>query len=180
MTKVFIGGSRKISRLNDSLRRRIDQIIEKNLQILLGDANGADKAVQAYLEEREYRNVQVFCSAGDCRNNVGSWQIRSVSPPHTRRDFGFYTAKDAAMAEEADVGFMLWDGESSGTIVNAARLIAAGKSVVVYVAPEKAFRTLKLQSDLEKLLSPCSSQVRQRTVKYVAEHAGEYSQPLMF
>ena len=54
MKKVFIGGSRKISRLNESLRQRIDQMIEKNLQILLGDANGADKAVQAYLDEREY------------------------------------------------------------------------------------------------------------------------------
>src|SRR5689334_9580230 len=180
MKKVFIGGSRRISRLDDALRKRLDQMIEKNLQILLGDANGADKAVQAYLDEREYRNVQVFCSAGDCRNNVGSWQVISIRPPHARRDFDFYTAKDAAMADEADVGFMLWDGESSGTIVNAARLVAVGKSVVVYIAPEKAFRTLKLQSDLERLLSPCSSQTRERIEKYVTEHASEYSQPLMF
>ena len=180
MKKVFIGGSRKIGRLNESLRKRIDRMIEKNLQILLGDANGADKAVQTYLDERRYRNVQVFCSAGDCRNNVGCWVVRSISTPHTRRDFDFYTAKDAAMAEEADLGFMLWDGQSSGTIVNAARLVAAGKSVVVYVAPENAFRTLKLQSDLEKLLSPCSSQTRQRIEKYVTDHASEHSQPVMF
>ena len=83
------------------------------------------------------------------------------------------------MADEADVGFMLWDGESSGTMVNAARLVA-GKSVVVYIAPQKTFSTFKLQSDLEKLLSPCSSQTRERIVKYVTGHATEYSQPLMF
>ncbi len=87
-------------------------------------------------------------------------------------------AKDAAMAEEADVGLMLWDGESSGTLVNAARLIAAGKPVVVYITPDKEFRTLKSQTDFEALLSPCSSEIRQRIDRYVANHA--HSQPAMF
>jgi adenine-specific DNA-methyltransferase len=178
MKKVFIGGSRRISRLNEQLRKRLDQIIQKRLPVLLGDANGADKAVQSYLAECGYQNVQVFCSAGDCRNNLGPWEVKSVKPPHQRRDFEFFTAKDAAMAEEADVGFMLWDGESSGTVVNAARLIAAGKPVVVYIAPDKEFRTLKSQLDLEALLSPCSSEIRQRIDRYVADHA--HAQPAMF
>ncbi|MDQ2921141.1 MAG: hypothetical protein M3R52_05975 [Acidobacteriota bacterium] len=178
MKKVFVGGSRRISRLNDMLRKRLDQMVDKKLRVLLGDANGADKAVQAYLDELGYRNVQVFCSAGDCRNNLGSWEVKSIKPPHSRRDFEFFTAKDAAMAEEADVGFMLWDGESSGTVVNAARLIAAGKPVVVYVAPDKEFRTLKSQTDFKALLSPCSSEIRQRIDRYVADHA--HAQPAMF
>jgi hypothetical protein len=178
MKKVFIGGSRRISRLNDLLRKRLDQIIDKNLQVLLGDANGADKAVQTYLDRREYRNVRVFCSAGDCRNNLGSWEVRSVTPPHSRRDFEFFTAKDAAMAKEADVGLMLWDGESSGTIVNAARLVATGKPVVMYLAQEKRFLTLKSDSDLETLLAPCTPEVRHRIDRYVAQHAP--AQPAMF
>jgi hypothetical protein len=178
MKKVFIGGSRRISHLNEQLRKRLDQIVQKELQVLLGDANGADKAVQAYLAECGYRNVQIFCSAGDCRNNLGPWEIKSVKPPHHRRDFEFFTAKDAAMAEEADVGLMLWDGESSGTVVNAARLIAAGKPVVVYIAPDKEFRTLRSQTDFEALLSPCSPEIRQRIDRYVANHA--QSQPAMF
>jgi hypothetical protein len=84
------------------------------------------------------------------------------------------------MAEEADVGLMLWDGQSLGTVVNAARLIAAGKPVVVYIAPEREFRTLKSQSDFEALLSPCPLEIRQRINRYVADHAGEYEQPIMF
>ena len=60
--KVFIGGSRKISRLNDSLRKRIEQMIQKNLQILLGAANGADKAVT----DREFSAVT---TTGDCGNS---------------------------------------------------------------------------------------------------------------
>jgi hypothetical protein len=178
MKKVFVGGSRRISRLNEQLRKRIDQIIKSDLQILVGDANGADKAIQGYLDERGYQNVLVFCSGGDCRNNVGMWEVKSVRPPHARRNFDYFTAKDAAMAQQADVGFMIWDGQSSGSVVNAARLIAAGKPVVVYIAPEKEFRTVKSQIDFEALLSPCPPEIRERIDRYVADHA--YAQPAMF
>ncbi len=37
------------------------------------------------------------------------------------------------MAKEADVGFMIWDFESSGTISNALELLEMGKKVIVYV-----------------------------------------------
>ena len=56
MSKVFVGGSRRISRLNEQVRRRLERVIEKNLTVLVGDANGADKAVQKYLAERNYEN----------------------------------------------------------------------------------------------------------------------------
>jgi hypothetical protein len=178
--KVFIGGSRKITRLSEQLMKRLDQIVIKKLRVLIGDANGADKIVQAFFAERGYRNVQIFCSAGHCRNNLGKWEIKSVIPPHTRRDFEFFTAKDAVMAQEADVGLMLWDGQSSGTVVNAARLVAAGKPVVVYIAAQREFQTVKSRTDFEGLLSPCSPEIRQRIDRYVTSHAGEYTQYGMF
>jgi len=46
MTRVFIGGSRRLTRLNADVQRRIDKIIEQGFPILVGDANGADKAVR--------------------------------------------------------------------------------------------------------------------------------------
>jgi len=52
MTKVFIAGSRQLSRLNADVKRRIDTMIDKGFTILVGDANGADKAVQRYLPKR--------------------------------------------------------------------------------------------------------------------------------
>lgn len=115
-------------------------MIRRKLTILIGDANGADKAVQAFFAEQHYVNVLVFCTAGDCRNNVGGWPVRTVEAPHRTRDFAFFTAKDAAMADEADVGLAMWDGQSSGTIVNVARLVARSKPAVVYVAPQRRFR----------------------------------------
>jgi len=60
----------------------------------------------------------------------------------------FVTAKDAAMAEEADYGLLLWDGESVGTLVNVARLVSGGNSVVLYVAPNRSFLTLRTRADL--------------------------------
>ena len=47
MTKVFIAGSRQIARLPAEVKNRIDTMVDKGFQILVGDANGADKAVQA-------------------------------------------------------------------------------------------------------------------------------------
>jgi hypothetical protein len=178
--KVFVGGSRKISRLSPDIRRRLDQMIENHLCVLLGDANGADKAVQSYLKDRSYPDVVVFCTAGQCRNNLGSWRVEPVTPPHKTRDFEFFTAKDAAMAREADVGLMIWDGESSGTIVNVARLIGRGKSAVVYVAPQKAFWTVRSPEQLEHLLTTCPPEARDRIDRYVSEHAREYTHPALF
>lgn len=49
---------------------------EKGFTIVIGDANGADRAVQRYLAEMSYRNVIVHCMAENCRNNVANWRTR--------------------------------------------------------------------------------------------------------
>src|SRR5262245_36002469 len=180
MKKVFVGGSRRISRLNEDVRRRIDEMIQRRLQILVGDANGADKAIQLYLDKRQYPNVVVFCTSGECRNNLADWPVSSVKPPHNTRDFTFYTAKDSAMAREADYGLMLWDGRSTGTMVNVARMVAACKPVVVYISATKEFFTLKSRFDFDQLLSLCASGARSKINAYVSEHASELSSTRLF
>lgn len=153
MTKVFIGGSRRLTRLNPEVRRRLDRIIEKGLAVVIGDAHGADKAVQRYLHAREYQNVEVFCTNGVCRNNLGNWRTRPVSASRGARGFEYYAAKDVRMAEEGSVGFMLWDGESKGTLANILRLVEQGKKAVLYIAPTKQFAILRTRTDYENLLS---------------------------
>ena len=180
MTTIFVGGSRRVSRLGPDVKQRLDRIMAGDMRVLVGDANGADKAIQIYLLENQYQNVLVFCTGGECRNNVGRWQVRAVVPPHRTRDFEFFTAKDAMMAQTADAALMLWDGESTGTIVNVARLVARGKPAVVYVAPLKSFQTIKTSSDLDQLLSVCSAEARHRIGTYISEHAQEYAQAGIF
>ena len=162
MSKVFIGGSRSITRLPADVRARIDRIVDKRLTVLVGDANGADKAVQRYLHRKRYDLVEVFCAGGDCRNNVGRWPVRSVSANGKRKDFGFYAAKDRAMADEASIGLMLWNGKSKGTLMNVLRLIAQGKTAVVYIAPTGEFVEFGTRADLERLFAGCAPELRQR------------------
>jgi hypothetical protein len=170
MTKVFIGGSRRISRIDAEVKRRIDRMIEKRLQVLVGDANGADKAVQDYLRTKAYDLVEVFCSGDTCRNNLGGWPMRTVPVPKggKRKDFGFYATKDRAMAEEATVGLMLWDGESVGTVMNVLRLIQRSKKAVVYVAPKHEFVDIKTESAWGQFLAGCEQPLKERVAKETA------------
>ncbi len=153
---VFFGGSRAVSKLNAPLRTRIDDFMRRGDTVLIGDANGADKAVQQYLAARGYRNVIVFCME-QCRNNLGAWPTRSVKPPGARRDFSYYAAKDFVMAQEAKCGVMLWDAKSKGTLQNMLNLVGAGKRTLVYFAPEKDFHVLANEQDLQALLARCAA-----------------------
>lgn len=152
--KVFIAGSRRLSRLNNDVRRRIDNIVDKGFTVIVGDANGVDKAVQQYLSSRKYSNVTVFSMEGGCRNNIGDWPTRTIAAADpSRRDFAYYSTKDRAMAEEADYGLMLWDGRSRGTLTNIVRLVRKGKPVVLYVAPDRSFYTLRRSHQLAEMLA---------------------------
>jgi hypothetical protein len=168
MTKVFIGGSRRISRLNADVRKRLDRIIEKGFPVLIGDANGADKAVQRYLQSRRYERVEVFCSEGVCRNNAGNWPVRAVPAREGKRGFNFYATKDRVMADEATVGFMIWDGKSVGTLANVFRLVNQHKKVVLYTVPRKQFSNLADEGDWRALVTCCRDAVRHRVEQYVA------------
>ena len=137
--KVFIGGSRRLTRLNNDIVSHLDRIIESRLPILIGDANGADKAVQNYLCERNYPNVTVFHSGKKYRNNVGNWDTEQVEPPTKKRDYNYYAAKDKRMADEANYGFAIWDGKSKGTLHQIQRLRNQDKKVLVYAANLKRF-----------------------------------------
>lgn len=99
------------------MKHRIDTIIEKGFTILIGDANGADRAVQRFVAEKGYRNVIVHCMAGNCRNNVGGWPTREIVAPEGARGFAYYSTKDQAMVDDASHGLMLWDGKSKGTLI---------------------------------------------------------------
>jgi hypothetical protein len=152
---VFIGGSRAVSKLNAVIRQRLDDLIKRECTIFIGDANGADKAVQAYFAEQHYGNVVVFCMGEKCRNNVGAWPTRQIDAPNDRKDFSYYSAKDLVMSKEAQCGLMLWDAKSKGTLQNMLNLIEAGKRMLVYFAPTKDFHVLTNREEFQTLLTRC-------------------------
>ena len=101
--------------------------------MLIGDASGVDSAVQKFYNNLSYGNVIVFASDGRARNNIGSWEIRKIDVPNHTRGFNYYAEKDKAMAEDADNGFMIWNGESKGTLNNIINLLNAEKHTIVYL-----------------------------------------------
>jgi hypothetical protein len=162
MTKVFIGGSRRVSRLSDPILVRLDRIIEQGFPVLIGDANGADKAVQLYLKSKNYSNVEVFCSGRVCRNNIGNWKQRNISSTADNKTYAFYAAKDQTMADDATIGLMVWDGKSKGTLLNVFRLLKQRKNAIVYNVPEKCFLELRDLAQWTELLSHCDSELRNK------------------
>jgi hypothetical protein len=159
-TKVFIAGSRHFSKLGSDVKHRLDNIVEKGLTVIIGDANGADKAVQKYLSAKRYKKVTVYCVNGGCRNNVGNWPTRSIAPSNPqRKDFAYFATKDRAMAEEADYGLMLWDGQSRGTLTNIVDLVRREKPVVVYISTERNFHIF---TDFGTMLSKIHHEALQR------------------
>jgi hypothetical protein len=153
MDSVFIAGSRVVSRLNSEVTDRLDNIIKQEFRVLIGDANGADKAVQRYRASRHYPNVVVYCMEA-CRNNMGDWPTRPHSAESgSRRDRHYYTIKDLAMAQEASCGFMLWDSESKGTLANVVNLLNLNKKTLLYFSSKKLFLKLHKPEDLHRALS---------------------------
>ena len=168
MSKIFIGGSRHVSRLAAPVRARLDTIIEKALPVIVGDANGADKAVQHYLFAKSYARVEVFCSGNACRNNIGGWPTRRIDADPSERGFRFFAAKDREMAREADFGFMVWDGKSTGTLLNVLRLLRLGKKVVIYCVPEQMFAELKAFDQWKDFIARYGDDVRHETERKAA------------
>lgn len=155
MSKVFFGGSRSLVRLDPAVLARLRNVIANNHTVLVGDANGTDWAVQSFFAAESYRNVIVYCMEGEYRNNVGNWPVESVTSGGRRKDFAYFAIKDAKMSLEAEYGFMIWDGESKGTLNNVLSLIEQGKAVLVYRSRSKEFLHIRSAQELGQLVGNC-------------------------
>ncbi|MEN9433478.1 MAG: hypothetical protein RLZZ422_1067 [Pseudomonadota bacterium] len=152
MTTIFISGSRSISCLSNQVLQRINNIVNQKFNIVVGDANGVDKAIQKYLASMSYPNVTIYCSGESCRNNLGNWSEQHITVPNNLKGRDFYTQKDLAMAKVADYGFILWDGKSVGSLNNLIELQEQHKKVLVYFSPKNSLYTIYNQQSLLELI----------------------------
>lgn len=160
MNTIFIGGSRHVSRLPAEVKKRLDNVIASQHTVIVGDANGADKAVQKHFFDAHYSNVTVFCSGDAPRNNLGSWTTHRVDVAQGTKGFQFYAAKDREMARQADFGLMIWDGKSPGTVLNVLRLVQAGKISVLFNVPDKTASNIKTIDQYRDLIRQCDAALR--------------------
>lgn len=97
---VMLSGSLGVSKLSKEVKDTLDTLINKNVNIVIGDAIGADKCMQEYLYSKGYSKVTVYHIAKTCRTNIGKWA--RVSVPIGKGAYTPYAYKDIAMCEVAD------------------------------------------------------------------------------
>jgi adenine-specific DNA-methyltransferase len=131
--KIFISGSKSISKLPELAKAFIDQFIENDDEILIGDCYGVDAVVQKYLEAKEFNNTTIYCSGITPRNNfVSAAKIHSCTEAAkglTGSEFQY--VKDIQMAADCDQALMIWDGISKGTAENLKRIKEMAKPFVL-------------------------------------------------
>ena len=64
------------------------------------------------------------------------------------------------MANSADYGFMLWNGESKGTFNNIMNLLNENKKVLIFFSPTNKLICIDCFNKLDALLSSCSDDVK--------------------
>lgn len=157
--KVFVAGPRAVSILNNEVKERLNNIINNDFTILVGDCSGIDKQIQHYCFSLNYNNVRVYASNGIARNNVGHWEVEKVEVEKSKKGFDFYAAKDLEMAKTADYGLMIWNGKSKGTFTNIFNLINFKKKIVVYFMPQRTFYTINSLQDFSELTKKCDGTI---------------------
>lgn len=162
MPTVFIAGSIKIKKLHPYFVDRIVNIVDEKLDVIVGDANGADRSIQIELSRQMAENVTVYYTNLKPRNNIGNWKanrVLSSAKPGTRE---FFSAKDLVMADVANFGLMIWDTTSTGTLNNVFELLRGGKKCVIFVNKNRKFIDVKEPSDILKLIAVMSDGAQAR------------------
>lgn len=161
MTTVFVAGSLKIKNLHAKFVERLKSVMDAGHNVVVGDANGADKAIQDIFFQNNYDALTVFCAGDEPRNNVGNWPVhtvRSNAPAGTKE---FFTAKDVEMAHIADFGLMIWDTKSTGTLKNIIELLTEDKITAVFVNKTKTFVNVQDGKKLAALTTLMSERARE-------------------
>lgn len=162
--KIFIAGARNITELDDNVKSRLMSIYNNNYNIFVGDCYGVDTAIQDFFTKLKYNNVTIFASNGKARNNIGNWNVKAVPVDKSMKGFDFYKQKDIAMANNADYGFMIWDGKSRGTLNNIINLVNQNKKVLVYITVSHKMFVVGSMIQIDSLLTYCPK-VTQKTYR---------------
>ena len=93
----------------------------------------------------------VACSKAPDTSNVG--QAGEAGQSSLSGQSAPLTVVTKLLAEVADIGLMIWDTKSTGTLSNVIELLVRGKKSVVFVNKAKVFKNIAAVEQLEELLS---------------------------
>jgi len=150
--KIVLGGSRKLEFIPELVSNELLLMMKASNLFLVGDAPGIDSIFQKFMSQAEYANVEIFSSAGYVRNNFGNWPERQIETTLKSKSSAAHAFKDREMCKLADLGIMVWDQESAGTLSNALDLLDQQKTCLIYDAIEREFIRFEDKPNLEKWL----------------------------
>ena len=148
--KIILGGSRHLEFIPDEIAERLLEWMQSSSEFLVGDAPGTDRAFQVFLSSKKWPSVTVYTSADGIRNNLGNWQVEKVESGLKSKSNAVHAFKDRKMSKVADVGLMIWDCRSAGTLSNVIDLLSQGKNCFIWVAPESDLYQFENYPSLEK------------------------------
>jgi hypothetical protein len=151
--KVVLGGSRHLEFIPSEVSQKLEDLMLSSAEFLVGDAPGSDKAFQKYLFSKKYSKVTVFTSADEIRNNVGNWPSEIIDSGLKSKSAAVHTFKDRHMTKLAEIGIMIWDGQSAGTLSNVIDLLDVGRECYIYLGIEKEFFKVDNKPSFMKLLA---------------------------
>lgn len=134
--KVFISGSISIKNLPSAIEESLLKIINKNLEILVGDASGVDSLIQNFCKEKHYFNLTIYTIELLPRYKASdNFNVVKVNVSNEiKRDRQRQQEKDKKMTFDSDYSLVIWDGKSKGSYSNIIRTINNNQKVKVYLS----------------------------------------------
>lgn len=151
--KIVLAGSRKLSFIPEEVSSILDEFLQSGDTFYIGDAPGIDSTFQSFMTQKKYINVEIFSSAGYVRNNLGKWTEHQVETTLKSKSNALHAFKDREMCKMADLGLMIWDQESAGTLSNALDLLSQEKICYIYNAVDQELVKFETSQSLEKWLA---------------------------
>jgi hypothetical protein len=109
--------------LHSKVKERLDDAIDLDMEIVVGEAKGASRAFQDYLAFRNYKKVTVG-HARSIRYNAGNWNTRKYGDNLKERELNMI--KDCATA------IIIWVNQSSVIAENLENLKRYGKPTLLH------------------------------------------------
>jgi hypothetical protein len=179
MSSVFISGSIAIKTIPRSVEDSINRIIEQNIQIKVGDADGIDTMVQNYCKRKSYINVTVYSIYSSPRYRVPSFNKKYiVVDTDLKKERERQKEKDSAMTLESDFSLVVWDGKSKGSYQNILRAIKNNKKVKVYSQSENRYLEASKVTidDVEFIYRKNNGYTAKEVVEYLLNEGEDYFQ----
>lgn len=177
MSSVFISGSIAIKSIPRSVEDSINRIIDQNIQINIGDADGIDSMVQNYCKRRNYSNVTVYSIYSPPRYKVPGFNKKYiVVDTDSKKERERQKEKDSAMTTESDFSLVIWDGKSKGSYQNILRAIENNIKAKVYLQFENRYLepSQVTRDEIEFIYRKNNGYTAKEVVEYLLSEGEDY------